>query len=59
MGCYTLCNAIHLGRGNDIDWLPVLTGEPSKLFEPSDYDKAMAELDEYLKKDVDKKPIPH
>ena len=42
-----------------LDWLPILTGEPSKLFEPSDYDKAMAELDEYLKKDVDKKPIPH
>ena len=41
------------------DWLPILTGEPSKLFEPSDYDKAMAELDEYLKKDVDKEPIPH
>jgi DNA transposition AAA+ family ATPase len=79
-----------LGRGDDIDWLPVLTGEPSPLFkgeamnnvidlssftygrkfsrhdivknqtqEEKDYDAAMQELDEYLKKDVDKEPIPH
>jgi hypothetical protein len=29
-----------------IDWLPILTGEPSELFKPSDFDAAMAELDE-------------
>ena len=32
-----------------IDWLPILTGDPSELFKPSDFDAAMAELDEYLK----------
>ena len=37
----------------NIDWLPILTGEPSKLFESSDYDAAMAELDEYLKPNLD------
>jgi hypothetical protein len=41
------------------DWLPILTGEPSELFKPSDFDAAMAELDDYLKKPVDKESIPH
>jgi hypothetical protein len=47
-----------MGRGAFIDWLPILTGEPSPLFKPSDFDAAMAELDEYLKPHVDKQPKP-
>jgi hypothetical protein len=47
-----------LGRRLAIDWLPVLTGEPSQLFKPSDFDAAMAELDEYLKPHVDKQAKP-
>jgi hypothetical protein len=59
MGCYTLCNAVDMGgRTTVIDWLPILVGEPSKLFEPSDYDKAMAELDEYLKNNLDNPEPP-
>jgi hypothetical protein len=43
-----------MGRGPAIDWLPILTGKPSALFEPSDFDAAMRELDEYLKPHVEK-----
>lgn len=57
MGCYTIRDAGYMGRGNAIDWLAVLSGEPSPLFVPSDFDKAMAELDEYLKP-VDKAEEP-